>query len=375
MFKKAFKEEEFRKIVISNGFNGYDMLELFIKEKSIAYLQDLLQDNSKELKSSIMKYCILSNIDLSRMSIVNCTFEGCVFAKTNFTITYFENVNFIMSYLGESIFVGADLRNTKFNHVNLKKCEFRNAYFENTDLEGANLEGAKLEGSDLKETNLQGANLRMASLSWASLVGANLTGANLNHAILINCDFRKASLRGTDLNKAYFVYSKSEYLFEYNNYVLELEYDFKRSLEGADLTGADLSGINLSDMNFQSVKLVSANLSNSILINTNFTNADLTNTELEASIWNSENVFKVLSQLKNAKFRYIFMEDQKKWYRSQLSLDEDILNRSRNNLKFKEIEKIEAAGVDLINFWSKNICGKIEALENAGLDPLDFDIY
>lgn len=318
----AFSNEEFRKSIILNGLNGYDMLELFIKEKSFEYVQNLLQNNS--MKSEVLKYLILYKTDLSGISIIDCNFEGCIFVKTNFAISYFNNVSFVESYLGESIFRGAKLQNIKFSHVDLRKCEFRNAHFESANLKEVNLEGAKLEGANMKGINLQETNLRGASLSWASLKAAKLKEVDLNKAILIDVDLREASLKGVDLSKSYMHYSNSEYLFAYNYNAADSQSDFKRSLEGVDLTGANLSGLNLTNIDFQSAKLAFANLSKSVLFNSDLSQADLRGANLDASIWDVLDILNAISQLKMAKFTCLMIKS-----------DDDLITKVERKELFK----------------------------------------
>lgn len=385
LFKKALKEKEFCKIIITNGFNGYDMLELFIKEKSIDYIRNILQDNPKEIKSVVFRCIILSKVNFSGINIIDCNFEGCILPEANFAFTTLCNVDLSESFLEKAVFLGANIIDTKLNNANLKNCDFRNANVRNTNLERANLEKAKFEGASLRRINLQKTKLSKASLSWANLKGADLTGADLRETILIDTDLRETTLGGVDLSRVYLSYSKSKNLFEYNHWALEFEDDFKNNLASADLTGADLHGMNLIGINFQFAKLISSNLSKSILANANFTYADftnanlsdvdLTNTELEASIWDYNNVEMILTQLKNAKFRYIIVENKKRLYRSNLFPVIYQLNSSDKYFNSKEKKKLRASGINLKLFMEMNNDEKIKALEKRGLDPLDFRIY
>ncbi len=303
--RKAFKEEEFRKLIFSNGFSGYDMLKLFLKEKSFDNLREILQKNHMRLESKDFRYLILSEVDLSGMNIINCRFEGCIFDKADFTGSRLAYVNFVMSHLQEADFFGARFRNIRFLNVNLRKCGFRNIDTENTVFRGADLEAAQLEGADLKGIDLREANLRMASLSWTALKGADLRGADMTGAILIDTDLREASLNGVDFRQIYLHYSKSPYFIESNDDRLDLDYDFESSLEGADMTMANLSGCNLRNINFQSAKLVFADLSNAVLLNSNLIQADLRGANLNASIWYQSDIQKVLPELKKADFTYL----------------------------------------------------------------------
>lgn len=322
LFRKAYDELEFRKVIIANGLSGYEMLKSFLKEKSLEFLQSILRDGQTELKAGVFQYLILSESDFSRKKITDCEFMGCIFEKANFIYTEFCNVDFKASNLENANFTGADLRKMTFHDTNLKKCDFRNATFRNTDLEGVNLESVKLEGAKLIGANLKGANLRRASLSWANLYRADLTGADLDEAVLIETNFREASLQGVNLRKAYLCYSKS--LFEYDRWFLELEDDLERSLKGADLTGADLSGVNLRGVNLQSARLVLADLSKAIFANSNLaqanlsgaklmgadlTGADLMETILDSSVWNREDVQAAWPQIMNNDFVSVWINE------------------------------------------------------------------
>lgn len=249
LFEKAWNNPEFRKTVIWNGLNGYEMLECFMKEKCFAFLHDLLRDNPIELKSGLFKYFILPQIDLSGLNIINCDFEGSILFKANFTATKFVNVDFKGSFLEKAKFVGAELRDTKLNYTFLRKCEFRNAYFDNSDLEGADLEGARLEGASLKWSNLRETNLSKASLSGADLYRADLVGTDLREATLIETNFEGASLRGVDFSKSYLLYSKSSELLGYEKSIFDMYFDNdqQKGMCGADLSEANLVGINLSE--------------------------------------------------------------------------------------------------------------------------------
>lgn len=208
--KKAFKKEEFRKRIISNGFNKHDMLEFFIKEKSLAYLHDFLQDNSKKLKSGIFRYLTFPEADLSGENIIDCTFEGCIFSKINFKFLSFDNVNFVDSDLGESIFLEVDLQNTKFANVDLRKCKFHNVHFENANFEGSNLKGINLRKADLRKASLSGAILEDVDFTGAYLSGLDLSNINFQSAKfvfadlinsnLVNSNLTQADLRGAKLN-------------------------------------------------------------------------------------------------------------------------------------------------------------------------------
>lgn len=258
LYKKAYEELEFRKVIMTNGLSGYEMLIYFIKEKSLDFLENLLKDNPRTLKSVFFECIILPKVDFSRLDIIDCNFEGCIFTEVNFAGALLYNVNLSNSYLEKANFVGANIKEANMKKAILKKCEFRDAVLEGTDLEGADLEGARIERANLMKVNLKKTNLSKASLSWANLFEANLIGAVMKETILINTNFRRACLRGIDLSKSYLFYTKLEY-GEWN--IEELE----RDLEGTDLSGADLSGVNLSGINLNDTVLDNSILNNTIM--------------------------------------------------------------------------------------------------------------
>ncbi|WP_277935036.1 pentapeptide repeat-containing protein [Parablautia intestinalis] len=261
LYEKAYKDFEFRKVIVSNGFSGYEMLEYFIIERSSCFINNLLKDNSGEIRSIDFKCFILPKIDFSRIDIVDCNFEKCIFIEPKFSASTLNNVNFNDTHLEKANFLGANFVNTSLNNANLKKCEFRDADFEGTNLEGADLEGARLERANFVNVNMKGAILKKASLSWANLYRANLRGADLKEAILINTNFGRAFLDEADLSEAFLFYSEPREFWRYDK---EEEDKAEKDLEGAYLTCANLSGINVAGIDLRETVLNNAILNNTI---------------------------------------------------------------------------------------------------------------
>ncbi|NBJ94457.1 pentapeptide repeat-containing protein [Parablautia muri] len=262
LYEKAHKELEFRKLIISNSLSGYEMLEYFIKERSLYFINNLRKDNPREIKSIVFKCFILYKVDFSGIDFIDCDFERCVFIEPAFKAATFLNVNFSEAYLEKANFLGANLVNTSLNHANLRKCELRDSDLEGTNMEGANLEGAGLERAKLVKVNMKGTNLKKASLSWANLYEVNMAGADLEKTILINTNFGRTLLNGIDLSKAYLLYSKPRDFWGQDK---GEEKGLERDLEGANLSGADLSGLNLKGINLRETILEHAILNNTIL--------------------------------------------------------------------------------------------------------------
>lgn len=157
----------------------------------------------------------------------------------------------------------------------------------------------------------------------------------------------------------------------------------------ANLEGADLSRADLRKVSFQFANLVSANLSKAILVKASLiqadlreadlSGADLRDAELEGSEWYASDVRKIFSQLKATKFIYIVVADRKKkkLYKNELFPGINSQYNSDNSFSWnsKLRQSLEEASIDLLDFMMMDDNEKIEALEDAGLDPFDFDIY
>ncbi|NBJ95489.1 pentapeptide repeat-containing protein [Parablautia muri] len=139
---KAIKDTQFRKVIMLNGFDGYDMLELFLKEMSISYVKKLINRQTRILENVFCEFLQLSEIDLSHMKIKNCSFENCNLSKAVFRKGDFYNI----SLKGSNLY-GADLRNVKFRGADLRGADLRGA-----DLRGGHINRIKLEGANLYKT-------------------------------------------------------------------------------------------------------------------------------------------------------------------------------------------------------------------------------
>lgn len=144
--KKAIKDAKFRKVIVLNGFAGYDMLKLFLGEMSVSYVKKILEINNDILGNRVFDFLLLSEIDLSNTKIINCCFEGCNLSK--------------------AVFRGADFVQTSLKDGNLREADLCNANLKGIDLIGANLVRA-----DLQEADLRGAKLRSIRLNDAILKG------------------------------------------------------------------------------------------------------------------------------------------------------------------------------------------------------------
>ena len=159
--KKAFDDVEFRKNITLQGFDGYDMVEFFLREMSVEYLQEKLQDNPLELKSVSFEFLQLSNVSFSGINILNCDFEGC------------------------------NLNKAIFSNATFKQVKLRNADLQGADLQGADLHELILSNTDLSETYLMEINFEdvrkekdQNNFVQIYLGEDNLCGVNLKEACL-----------------------------------------------------------------------------------------------------------------------------------------------------------------------------------------------
>lgn len=168
---KAIKDTQFRKVIALNGFDGYDMLELFLREMSVSYVKELLKINTGKLENVFFNFLQLSEMDFSNIKMINCCFEGC----------------------------------------NLSKADFKGVFFENTDFKGTNLFMANLNNSNMFGANLKGANLKGADLSGANLRFADLSGADIRDAMVSDLDLGKAILTNLIIDEKQARYLRKKY--------------------------------------------------------------------------------------------------------------------------------------------------------------------
>lgn len=253
--------------------------KLFLKGAYLkgAYFRDFDLRNinleNANLENAKLKNVKLENVNLSGANLKNATFEDVILIdgnnlnNVNLQSAKLENVNFSQinllranlkhAKLKGAAFINTFLEDTDFSFADLRDTEFMRAYLSltilrGTDLRGANLENAQLSNADLTGANLEGhqlqhyylrhTNLRSAKLRNANLEGADLIEAILRDTDLIGANLRSADLEGADLEGAYLI---------------------NTDLDNAKLKGANLNGANLNGAN-----LFGANLNGAILTDT-----------------------------------------------------------------------------------------------------------
>lgn len=173
--KKALDELEFRKIITSDKFNGYDMAKVFFKEMSFVYFKTSIKNNGSSfgLKKASFKFLQLPYIKCSGKNMIGYNFEGCNLFKANFALSNLQRVNLRR----------ADLRGADLTQTNLREA----------DLRGADLRGAII----LREIDL----LEKEEL-W---MHTNLIKVNIDASIWLKEDIQKIMRLLKDANFEYII--------------------------------------------------------------------------------------------------------------------------------------------------------------------------
>lgn len=161
---------------------------------------------------------------------------------------------------------GVNLSGLNLSKLDLHYAEFSwarlvNTFFVRANLQFANFTDAEADGSNFHNAILRECVFTRASLRGSVLAGANLQSASMQDACLVSCSFCEANLRSAHLQGA-----------DLTNANLS-----GANLEGANLKGATLIGANLRRANLQRAYLRDANLRDTILEGANLEGANLAN--------------------------------------------------------------------------------------------------
>lgn len=209
--KNASNNFQFRKIIAKNGYEGYEMLKLFLKEMDQEYIYKLIRDELRGLNDISFEYFQLSDIKLYGMSIIDCNFTGCNLQRAELAgarLTYANlrqadlmNANLLGANLREANLEQAKLSGAKLKLTYLQSADFSNADLSKADLRRAYMRDANLIGANLEKADLSGADLRQANLLLSKLIGANFTNTNLEGVLLdenqVNCLRKECDLKDT----------------------------------------------------------------------------------------------------------------------------------------------------------------------------------
>ncbi|CAF1698992.1 unnamed protein product [Brassica oleracea var. botrytis] len=155
---------------------------------------------------------------------------------------------------------GIDLSKLDLSLVDFSYACLRNVFFSRTNLLLAKFRDADAGGSIFHNAILRECEFTSANLRGALLAGTNLQSANLQDACLVDCSFCGADLRSAHLQNA-----------DLTNANLE-----GANLEGANLKGAKLSNANFKGANLQRAYLRHVNLREAHLEGANLGGANMT---------------------------------------------------------------------------------------------------
>lgn len=246
--EKAFRDENFRKKVVLEGFKGYDMFQTFLSEMSAAYFRGMLK-KEKVLKYGEFFYYQLHNIDFSNAVIKNCIFYECSFYECNIKNARFSNMNLQNENMQDAGVCGNRLENCSFFQCDMRNTEFKQIVLKNVNIQDTDLSGCQLVGIGLKNSHLVGNIFRRADINHADLEGTNLSGSDLREANLEWTILRRTVLEGVNFAGADLKCA-----------------DLSESLlRGSDFVLADLSGVDLSNVDIKGADFIGAYLKETVL--------------------------------------------------------------------------------------------------------------
>ncbi len=278
IFGKLLKKE-----ILSSEIRGF--LKFKIETSELNSMFDIVCDVFNLMLSDGMTYytreCYKNVMDCEIRVFANMLdtvhlWDENIYQFNGYIINYIKhNLNAFFLDLSKINLQGANLFEANLQRVNFFRASLKNVTFW----------GANLQGVFCFEVNLQEADLQLANLRKVDLQKANLQRA----------DLQKADLRKTNLQKA--------------------------NLQKVNLQGANLKEANLRLANLQRSDLRLVNLQRTDLRGANLQGSNLQGTYLQNSIWTSSDIVKILPQLKEAEFEYIFVQDEnemKKIYKNEL---------------------------------------------------------
>ncbi len=287
---KAFSNHEFRKRIMIDGFDGYDMAQMFLSEMSIQYIQERAIKKSNELKNYNFTYFLLPKYNFNGILIKGCSFEGCDLHEANLSSAVLSYANFQKADMQFANLQNAYLSNVNLSNANLSNANLKNAYLSNVNLSNANLKNVNLSDAKLKNVKLD-----KTDLSDAKLDDSNTENVKSEKVNLRGLDLGGVDLQGKDLKDA----------------ILDDATLYKSNLKEADLKRARLIGTNLKKTNMQNADLRGANLRWADLREADLNGTKLKEAGLSYSIWRVDDIQQALSQIKEADFTYITVETEK----------------------------------------------------------------
>jgi fluoroquinolone resistance protein len=170
--------------------------------------------------------CTLEDVDLSRLSLADWTFERTILKRAKLTGARLERTRWLSCRGAE-----ADFSSSCLSEATFQASDFNNASFRRAKVDSTSFKGCKLTGADFSEAGGLGL-----VFEEALLIAAKLPSISFRKMFLSRLDFSQADLRKCDFREAVF-----EHCSLRDSHLVDARF------EGADLRGADIGGMRLQD--------------------------------------------------------------------------------------------------------------------------------
>lgn len=236
-----------------------------------------------------------SNANLRGLDLRDLKFDRLNLDRTDFTGSQLNGVDFgNAKSVAYATFDAAELADVNFNNTdvshssfkgakNIFRVNFRGAYLDGADFSSSDLEnvdfsdalrmdGARFDGADLAGADFSGKSLRRSSFKGAM----NLAQVNFRRAVLIDSDFGNSDLKDVDFSGVSYIFGTnfSGAFIDGTNFSLLDLHDAK--FRDAHLGKVSFDGVRLDDADFSSVDLRGVDFSRAIYLrHANFERADL----------------------------------------------------------------------------------------------------
>lgn len=257
--------------------------------------------HGKNISSTILAGCNLSEINLSNATVVGTCFEGSNLTNATLCGSKICDVNMNVIHAPGAKFDNSKLTNVTLQGANMgalvpggnsgNECipaSFKNAILidvnmRNCNINGCDISSAKVEKSDFDYSNMAFVNANNIKVQGSTLYGVNaykgnfpsckiedssmekgiLAYANLNRSKLVNVKLNDADARGVTLQGAYMPGVEAPNSdFEQANFE-------NANVAGANFEGANLTGVNAENADFSRTNLKGADARNGKFNNTN----------------------------------------------------------------------------------------------------------
>ena len=222
----------------------------------------------------------LSNLDFTGANLQEACFVGAAFRGCNFT-----GANLTKSIFESAVVTGATFKNTRADDANFFYCfldkstvvdsSFKRAFMRGSEAIGMQVTSSNFDYSNVRNGKWDGVNIQDATFNYADLEGVSLANAKLSQVKMQHAMLEKAILNGceiieSDLTGAFLEVAKVRKA-KIQDTVLkdvdargidltETEIDKLCKLEGADLDNAIMKMVKADGVNFVGAHMDGANL-------------------------------------------------------------------------------------------------------------------